>query len=229
MPLCGACHRLTQKYPVPGWVKVFFAVVAVLVLLGAAYNARFALAYYEVRRGFGALDQGDFAGASERFRSAAQRVPESGDLAALAGYFEGVELLAEGRSAEALTRLRGLDGKLPPNFQVEEVMKEAERGAAFDSKDYDRLLELSLAALQRSPGDAKALGAVASAYACKFAATGDEAFQRQSLDYLSQADARGGQDPAWQEYRQRIRHRLATREILVPAEFHRRYPDGWKE
>ena len=109
----------------------------------------------------------------------------------------------------------------------DDALLQAEAGAAFDAKDYDTFLAKSMEVLKRHPNEPMALAAVASAYACKYAATGLDAHRQEALKYLDSA-AQRGQGPELAEYRQRILHRLQTREIISREEFYRRFPLGWK-
>lgn len=67
---------------------------------------------------------------------------------------------------------------------------------------------------------------MASALACKYAVTGDEAMKREALQVLDRAAGmrHENQEP-FDYYVRRIRHRLDTHEIITRAEFDRRFPD----
>jgi len=96
-------------------------------------------------------------------------------------------------------------------------------GAAFDRKDYDGFLAKSQELLKTTPNDASAYAAVASAFACKYAVSGNEEFRTASLENLAKAKAMNG-SPSLPEYVARIEYRLATREILSRSEYERRFP-----
>ncbi|HEY1600129.1 MAG TPA: hypothetical protein VGG64_11030, partial [Pirellulales bacterium] len=73
-----------------------------------------------------------------------------------------------------------------------------------------------------------AKASVASALACQYAATGEEGFAREASDTLTEAQSVAGTDTAeFANYEDRIRFRLATRQIVNSAEFERRFPKGW--
>ncbi len=137
-------------------------------------------------------------------------------------------MLSEDQAAEAVPLLRQSMLRFPPEWrrEIEVVLLHAEGSAAFDAKDYDTFLAKQEEVLRRQPGDAMAVAAVASAHACKYATTGEARHKEQSLRYLEQATQRAP-GPDAEEYRQRILHRLETREIITRAEFHRRFPQGW--
>jgi hypothetical protein len=115
---------------------------------------------------------------------------------------------------------------VPPEV-IEFYQIYAEIGAAFDRKDYDTMVAKSEEWVRRNPMDLRALAVVASACACKYAASGDESFKAKALEALAVAAAiRGVKE--FDELRQRIQHRLQTREIITLQEFRRRFPNGWK-
>jgi hypothetical protein len=68
---------------------------------------------------------------------------------------------------------------------------------------------------------------MASALACKYAVTGDPAFRKQSEDTLAKAELlaqRSSEEKsAFEPLAERIRYRLATREILDTDEYNRRF------
>jgi hypothetical protein len=100
-------------------------------------------------------------------------------------------------------------------------------GVAFDRKDYDTFLKISTAASEKQPNNPMVVAGVASALACKYAVTGDPAFRKQSEDTLAKAQQlaqRFSEDKAsFEAYAERIRYRLATREIMDTKEYNRRF------
>lgn len=65
--------------------------------------------------------------------------------------------------------------------------------------------------------------AVSSAFACKYAVTGNEEFKREALNHLERAEklAKPG-DVNFNEMKDRIAYRLQTKEIISREEFLRR-------
>jgi hypothetical protein len=115
-----------------------------------------------------------------------------------------------------------------PFFEQAELR--ANIGIAFNKRDYDRFLELSKQLATQVPDGPLPAGEVASAYACKFATTGKPEFKSESLKWLDQAKKLAGEESKeFKAYENRIKHRLATREIITHQEFEKRFPDGWKE
>ncbi|HEY2894540.1 MAG TPA: hypothetical protein VGJ16_10020, partial [Pirellulales bacterium] len=92
--------------------------------------------------------------------------------------------------------------------------------------DYDQFLELAQRDHQRFPRDRTKAFQVASAYACKYADTGEDHFKQSALEQLASM----GEDQSSEEteYRQRIMHRIETRRIMAHKQFHKEFPNGWK-
>jgi hypothetical protein len=100
-------------------------------------------------------------------------------------------------------------------------------GDAFERKDYDLFLSANREALVLMPEQPRVIAGVASALACKFAVTGNPAYRAEAESLLAVAEraaARTAQDKQdYDEYAERIRHRLATRIIIDQAEYNRRF------
>ena len=81
--------------------------------------------------------------------------------------------------------------------------------------------------MEKTPDDPAAAGAVASALACKYAVTGDPEFRKQAEQMLDKAQTLAQQSPqskaSFDEYAERIRYRLQTREIIDKEEYDRRF------
>lgn len=228
MPTCETCHAYMHHYPFPAWIKASATGLALLVVFAAMWNLRFMRGYREMNGSMKALGEGDVVQADSLARSAARRVPESMDLAALVAYFDGIADLRENKSAEALRSLKKAGERLPPTFGVDDLIVQARIGEAFDNKNYDEFLALATQAADKYPNDASTRAMVASALACKFATTGDESLQEQALTNLTQAKALAAGVPGMDDYEQRILHRLNSREIIDGKEFNLRFPHGWK-
>ncbi len=97
---------------------------------------------------------------------------------------------------------------------------------AFDHKDYDQFLSLAQESYRTDPKSPDSVAQVASALACKYAVTGEPQFLDESHKYLAEAKElattkEGMTD--YQEYAERIEHRLQSREIISREEYNRRY------
>jgi hypothetical protein len=138
-----------------------------------------------------------------------------------------VALLTQDQCAEALAKLKPCQGKLDPRFNLEMLILQAQSGAAFDAQDYDGFLAAAQALDEKLAGSYMGKATLASAWACKHAVSGDPAHRERALDYLEQARQIGQGNPEFEEYANRIRHRLHTREIIKRDEFYQRFPEGW--
>jgi hypothetical protein len=157
---------------------------------------------------------------------AAQRhVPESRQLATLAAFYRGLQLLTEDKASAAVPYLKKTKAAVPNEPFVDRLLLTAEAGAAFDAGDYALFLERQKALAKLDPTDAMAEAGVASAYACQYAVSGQETLRQQAVAQLARAAKLVKDDPApFEEYERRIRHRLETREIISREEFLRRFP-----
>jgi hypothetical protein len=228
LPVCEECSAFLRNRPFPPWVKGAAALLVAIVIFSLIWNSRFVMAYTEMKGTVAAAHKGDLGRAAALAESAAGRVPESADLRAVADFYAGIALLRDDRPREALQRLKASRKRMPDESGILEFIYHAELGVAFDDKDYDGFLSAATRLLKLKPNDPMALGSVASAYACKFAETGDAGYRGKSLEFLEKAKAadRSGQ---FAEYEMRIRHRLHTREIIEREEFQKRFPNGWTE
>lgn len=98
---------------------------------------------------------------------------------------------------------------------------------AFEHKDYDRFVALAEQGYNRDPKSPDQAAELASALACKYAVTGDPAFRSRAEQLLEQARL-GSQSSAelkasYDEYSERIRHRLKSRVIIDHDEYDRRF------
>ncbi len=229
LPFCEDCTRAVRNVPYPGWLRYAFIALLMIAALDFVRNQRFFSAYAQVVRAGRDLKTGQLDAALTRFESAARAVPESADLAAEINFLKAIQLVQNDRSAEAVPLLRSYVEAYPGDPNAKQVLLQAEIGAAFEAGDYDAFLEKSQALAKQEPNDARAAAGVASAYACKYAAQGNEEFAAQARERLEAAGKLAPPaDPDFEEYSQRIRYRLATREIISRTEYHRRFPNGWR-
>ncbi|NOZ23479.1 MAG: hypothetical protein GXP25_20580 [Planctomycetes bacterium] len=226
-PMCDACGEFTRNRPFPIWIRISFALLVALVGFSIVWNFRFFHAYRERQEGIRAWRSGDIEAAANFLASVAERVPESQGAVLDAKIVRAVYLLSQDKSAEAIPLLRECQRSLPGDKFVQAMLLRAEIGAAFDRKDYDEFLKKAQGLMKINHRDSFAVGNVASAYACKYAVTGKEQFKKDALRYLEQAKRLAGKDdPEFQEYEERIRHRLESREIISQQEYERRFRKG---
>lgn len=222
-PLCQGCTERVRNRPFPDWLKKGTVALLLLAALSLWYHRRFAFAFVHVAQANRAFKRGDAATAAAHMGAASVLVPEDSATQAMAAFYRGLLLMQQDHSAEAVKEFQ--QAKAVFGAGLDRVILLAEGSAAFEAKDYDRFLEKQQAAARLSPDDAMTVGALASAYACKFAVGGDEKHKSEALAHLERARALSAADPrSFKEYEERILHRLQTREIITAEEYHRRFP-----
>jgi tetratricopeptide (TPR) repeat protein len=229
LPACPDCISFVRNRPFPNWVKVFFLAILAIVIFSLFWNYRFIQAYIDLREFRAATSKADAEIAAAHLQSAAQHVPESEDLKVLATFYQGIACLQKDQSAQALKHFQSCQGKLPNDMKLEQWIRQAKIGVAFDNRDYDTFLRLAYESYQSNPADARSAARVASAYACKYVETGSESFKQKSLEHLQKArDMSPPNDPDFLEYEQRILYRLHAREVITRKQFYVKFPNGWK-
>ena len=225
-PVCPDCHAKQIKRPLPTWVKLFLAAVALIAIGGFFVNARFFQAWMGFRTASRIFAAGDYAGAASGMAAAGKLVPESTDLADVAGLYQGVSFYMADRSADALPLLQQWVHTHPDDDEVGRLALQAEVGAAFDSHRYQDMYAASVKARNKYPSDSTLALQVASAAACVYADTGERRYDKEARDLVSavrgsvsQADSAGAE-----EYITRVLYRLDSREIIDSDEYYRRFP-----
>ena len=230
-PLCDTCTAFFRNRPFPTWLKWSFVGFVCVALAAQAYNWRYFMAYVELLRGNRALTNGNVDAATELLDSAAKRVPDVPELAVMPNVLKAMQLINQEKDEEALALLQSAKFRAPPQLatMIREGEIQAEIGIAFRKKDYDTFLRLAQELENLDPQESMTICSVASAFACKYAVSGDPAYRVQCLQYLDKAKALAGpNDERFAEYENRIQHRLATRRIITSKEFKERFPNGWK-
>jgi len=138
------------------------------------------------------------------------------------------EKLYKAHDEEGAARLlRQASNEYPQSENFAAAALNLEISVAFNHKDYDSFLRLSQALLDRYPSDPNVVGGVASALACKYAATGDPSYRKQAEEMLEKARllALGSpeQKAHFEEYAERINYRLQSRVIIDKPEYDRRF------
>jgi tetratricopeptide (TPR) repeat protein len=216
LPVCDACANYFRNRPFPGWIKVAFTALILLAVLAFIYNQRFFFAHVGMMRGLHELKNGNLERAVTLLNASSERVPEEAAL-----------LVNQERSGEAIPLLKEAVAIRPDDPAYALALLEAEAGFAYEQKDYDRFLEVAQTLARRQPDNPIAALGVASAHACKYAVTGDEAPKTLAERQIEAASKMKGADqPAFAEYLDRIRYRLETREIISRGEYLRRFPNG---
>jgi len=135
-----------------------------------------------------------------------------------------------GHADEAVALMQQAAQEYPELPQLASVIPYFQGGAAFEHKDYDRFVQIGESLWRQDPQSPDAAANLAGALACKFAVTGDLSYRNRSEEMLekarqlSQGDKRAEQ--AYQEYSERLRYRLTSREIIDKQEYDRRFRNG---
>lgn len=226
LPICSGCRPLIMNRPFPVWIKVSALVLVLLVVFSFVTNWRFVQANSDMGKIDSAMTEGDARGVADLFASAATHVPEVADLDLLASYWTGVALLIEDNPEGAIVHFNDCLGGLPPEYKVADYILSAKLSAAFIQQDYNEFLRLARLQAVAAPDDLTAQLSVASALACLYADTGDEAYADQTRAVIDGTPT-VGRNEVTDDYIMRIRHRLDTRMVISPEEFAAQYPDGW--
>jgi hypothetical protein len=140
---------------------------------------------------------------------------------------EAGKLAAAHKEDEAAGLMHEASNEYPESQALALAALNLDIGTAFDRKDYDGFLRLTRAVMDKIPDDPAAVAGVASALACKYAVTGDPELRQQAEQMLDKAQALAQQSPqskaGFDEYSERIRYRLQTRDIIDKEEYDRRF------
>jgi tetratricopeptide (TPR) repeat protein len=138
-----------------------------------------------------------------------------------------LDLVDQDRSQDALPLARQLAADNPGGALAQEMLHSIEIGAAFDTKDYDKFLQFAREGYEKNRQSGAACAQLASALACKYAVTGDDKIKQESQAMLDQALKldKGGD---LTEYKDRILHRLNTRQIISKKEYDKRFRQNKK-
>jgi len=137
----------------------------------------------------------------------------------------------DGKGVEAAKLMHQAAAQYPESKGLASQLNYFDQGAAFSEKNYDRFLALAQQAYDKEPnGMNKA--AIASAWACKYAVSGNAEFRQNAEQILEQAQqmVKGDaeQEKAMEEFLPRLRYRLDTRVIVGPQEYNKRFRSGEK-
>jgi hypothetical protein len=228
IPVCEPCEGKLRNRPYPLWVKAALAAVLALTMVAMVRNYRFFHGYFVAKQAERAAAKRNFELAAAQMESAAKAIPESKPYRYGANVYKAFALMQGDRSAEALPILEEIARQTPGEPTIRKLVLQADVGVAFDAKDYARMVKSCKELAEMNPDQRMAKLALASAYACQFAARGDEEARKEAASRLPSAEERATISPEEQKYVNRIEHRLTTREIINSKEFERRFPQGWK-
>jgi len=135
----------------------------------------------------------------------------------------------DGHAAEAARMMHAAASMYPEARALTIAAETSDEGVAFEAKDYDKFLAIAEKQWQQYPSAGMA-AAVASALACKYAATGDFKYRQQAEEMIETSRQKVENDPegqkAFQEYVDRIRYRLESRQIITKTQYDRRFRSG---
>lgn len=226
-PVCQTCSQNLISRPFPLWVKAFFSGVVLLVFVSIIWNWRYFNAYGALNEVKAAFEKGDIDAAIAGVDAFEAYLPENQDLYLPKRYWQGLRSLGHDSSAAAVAYLEEVEQLAPGEFETDEYLLRARMGKAFDEEDYVGFLEYARQSRNRhGTSDASVLGSVASAFACLYATTSDEAFRDSAMHLLDQARVLG--DTAFNEYEGRILYRLHSKEIISREAFYKLFPNGWQ-
>ena len=157
----------------------------------------------------------------DRAAGAAKKANEAGKLA-----------LAGGKDVEAAKLFREAADQYPESNEMREAVPYYEEGAAFEQKNYDRFLSLAQQVFATSPNATNA-ATIASAWACKYAVSGDVQFKDEAEQFLLKAQEMAQSDAEekkqMEDYVPRIRYRIDSRQIITTQEYNKRFRSNEKE
>ena len=104
--------------------------------------------------------------------------------------YKAFGLMQQDRSAEALPIFEEIAREMPGEAGIRRLVLQANVGVAFDTKDYPRMVKGARELAEMSPDQAMTKLSLASAYACQFAASGDEEARKEAMSRLPTADER---------------------------------------
>jgi hypothetical protein len=222
MPICGSCREYMQNYPFPLWIKAACVGLIIIVIFSISWNLKFFHARILMDRSIKlAFKQEQWVQAYKDMQKASELVPESTELKTLSNYMAGIVGIQQEDYIKALHYLEKCRD-MPEDFGVNILKTKAQLALAFDNKDYQKFLQLSQKLQKLTPDDQVSLAQVGSAYACLYALDAREEDRQRAMDYLKKAEALNKQkpNPLFEEYRERILHRIETRQILSRKEYY---------
>jgi len=226
-PICDNCKTDLDKSIFPLWVKLFFAGVLALVIFSIFWNWRFFSAYNDIKKSNSYYTSADVAKAAGYMQHAAENVPESKDVVAMASYFTALKLLQEDKSAAALVELEKCKDLPEESFHINQLTLQAEMGVGYDTRDYNLFLKAAKDNLQLDTTQSYAWASVASAYACLYAQKGADSLKTLALRNLKTAKSIDSVSAEYKEYSGRILYRLNTKNIINKQEYDKLYPNGY--
>jgi tetratricopeptide (TPR) repeat protein len=144
---------------------------------------------------------------------------------------QAIELAAQvGKTQEAARLMHHAADSYPEMPRLAAMAQEFDESDAFTRADYDRFLAIATSLEEAHPESPVYRAEVASALACKYAKTGDMAWRQKAEEMLEESRQLSQASPetmkGYEEYAERIRYRLDSREIIDTPEYNRRFRAG---
>jgi hypothetical protein len=135
----------------------------------------------------------------------------------------------DGKSAEAAKLMHDAVALYPQMPGLDFAAESLDAGAAYERADFDAFLRISANQWKEQPSSFTA-AQLSSAFACKYAITGETEFRSRAEEMLAKATQLAQTDVgavnSLAEYAPRIRYRLQSRKIITKQEYDRRFRAG---
>ncbi len=144
---------------------------------------------------------------------------------------QAIELAGQsGKEQEAARLMHHAADSYSEMPRLAQMAQEFDEGDAFVRKDYDKFLAITTKLVEANPESPAYSAEMASALACKYAVTGDLAWRQKAEAMVEKARQLSQASPeamkGHEEYAERIRYRLESREIIDKPEYDRRFRVG---
>ena len=132
----------------------------------------------------------------------------------------------DGKEVEAAKLMHEAAAMYPESKELALAVQAYEEGVAFAQKDYDRYLSIAEGEWQKRPVAMNG-ATLASAWACKYAASSNVEYKQNAEEMLLKAQQLAQGDPeamkSLEEYLPRIRYRIDSRQIITRQEFDKKF------
>lgn len=141
---------------------------------------------------------------------------------------ESAKLTDQKKDEEAAKKMNEAAALYPEMKNLVLAAEADDASVAFDHKDYNRFEELAETVWKEQQNSSGATAMLASAVACQYAVSGQASYRQRSEELLERArvlaqSASSEEQKDYQEYAERIRYRLQTREIIDKDEYDKRF------
>lgn len=184
-PLCDDCQEIIKNRTFPFWVKAFFISILIIVIFGFIWNWNYYRAFNDIQKSNEYFQNGNYEKAAFYMTNASEKVTEISEFKTYAQFFNGLNFLSKDKSSEALKLFYECKDKIPQDFNIQNLILQAEMGESFDKKDYDGFLGTAIQYLKIDSTIAVSNATVASAYSCVYAQNGDDEAKNKAYHYLN--------------------------------------------